>query len=130
MRISDWSSDVCSSDLGQRSRAGLDRPALESSFNLDETRAEPSKRLVVNLVDLVDLASDGVRYGVHALIVVKHPADFAPSCAVAIDRGATDIFNHHEGELAAQAAGLQLLHRSEEHTYELQSLIRISYAVI
>src|SRR3546814_11682108 len=79
MRISDWSSDVCSSDLGQRSRAGLDRPALESSFNLDETRAEPSKRLVVNLVDLVDLASDGVRYGVHALIVVKHPADFAPS---------------------------------------------------
>src|SRR3546814_10792371 len=113
-------------------------------------RAEPSKCLVVNLIDPVDLAADSVRYGVHALVIVKYPADFAPGCAVGLDRGTTDIFNHHECELAGQAAGLQLLHhahrgnthgpafwfmqppeqlRSEEHTSELQSLMRISYAV-
>src|SRR3546814_3168826 len=126
-------------------------------------RAEPSKCLVVNLIDLVDLAADSVRYGVHALVIVKYPADFAPGCAVGLDRGTTDIFNHHECELAGQAAGLQLLHhahqgnthgpafwfmqppeqldpakgkerpikglRSEEHTSELQSLMRNSYAV-
>src|SRR3546814_6666645 len=121
-------------------------------------RADPSKCLVVNLIDLVDLAADSVRYGVHALVIVEYPADFAPGCAVGLDRGTTDIFNHHECELAGQAAGLQLLHhahqgnthgpafwfmqppeqldpakgkerRSEEHTSELQSLMRISYAI-
>src|SRR3546814_5483428 len=32
-------------------------------------------------------------------------------------------------ELRAQVGGHQLIHRSEEHTSELQSLMRISYAV-
>src|SRR3546814_10734774 len=34
-----------------------------------------------------------------------------------------------EQELSAGAACMNLLHRSEEHTSELQSLMRISYAV-
>src|SRR3546814_13015030 len=83
-------------------------------------RAEPSKCLVVNLIDLVDLAADSVRYGVHALVIVKYQADFDPGCAVGIDRGTTDIFNNHECELDGQAAGLQLLqHDNQGNPHDL-----------
>src|SRR3546814_1855818 len=37
------------------------------------------------------------------------------------------VFRHGKGRM--HHAGLRINHRSEEHTYELQSLMRISYAV-
>src|SRR3546814_10300140 len=93
MRISDWSSDVCSSDL-RGSRSGIDRlkPLREPA------RAPfPIERLIE-----------------FARVVRALPVAFAllgPSRY-------SDAHMHRSHIL-----------RSEEHTSELQSLMRISYAV-
>src|SRR3546814_8089717 len=96
MRISDWSSDVCSSDLlrarlcGARElRLGGDRRARPAVLRRRAPR--PVLRRAV------------------------------PSRAVSRDRGAA------AGQLSA--VGAMSAARSEEHTSELQSLMRISYAV-
>src|SRR3546814_9872282 len=93
MRISDWSSDVCSSDLCGR---GL---VLEVLRYADEVnKAANYFRDVGNDkpdADLLDLAET---------LIDKKSGPF----------DASDYHNHY---------------RSEEHTSELQSLMRISYAV-
>src|SRR3546814_1877367 len=92
MRISDWSSDVCSSDL----------PAL---------KCLPGKHLAEGQHDLADVAGgfhQGVRPG---------------------GLGQREAGRHHRGDAAGLEQGPDLLLRSEEHTSELQSLMRISYAV-
>src|SRR3546814_9616359 len=77
MRISNWSSDVCSSDLTPRDVAGLASglPGVDAAYE----RADAARRFEL-------------------------PAD-------------------REGDVAV------ISDRSEEHTSELQSLMRISYAV-
>src|SRR3546814_4535984 len=101
MRISDWSSDVCSSDLCdpvlRRRRASGDHEGggLEGSA----------------------LADDDGRIGhVGAGLAVLAHLQHRPRRVV---RAAAP------GRLAGQQDGV----RSEEHTSELQSLMRISYAV-
>src|SRR3546814_3172781 len=97
MRISDWSSDVCSSDLRQfRSR---DHPAHHRR----------------PCADVPDRAEAVRLHGVDAR-------------ASAEDEGAS---GQVQGRQAPPAAGdaEALSGRSEEHTSELQSLMRISYAV-
>src|SRR3546814_2576851 len=99
MRISDWSSDVCSSDLlaGERGH-GVLQGALQA--------------LGVAVGQHVDVDGD-----VHAVAVgVEHAGRRLDGLAL-----------HHVGHHLAVDA----LHvRSEEHTSELQSLMRISYAVL
>src|SRR3546814_5473667 len=92
MRISDWSSDVCSSDL----REGAALARLEGDI-LDAVHAEGRWR-----------ADD-------------------PRLHVEVEQLLAGI-----GGIGAEAAGAGALEdevRSEEHTSELQSLMRISYAV-
>src|SRR3546814_3304931 len=96
LRISDWSSDVCSSDL-----SGISYPAY--------CVGPPVKPRVHR------------RDGLTARGCPQHPA------AAAIwsrwsGRGLVDRGSMH-------GAGLLAISRSEEHTSELQSLMRISYAV-
>src|SRR3546814_5518018 len=86
MRISDWSSDVCSSDLPFREPRGPHRPS--------PCPAEPG-----------DLGAD-----------LSRRAGSGRPC-----RGA------YRGGLGGRMRILFV--RSEEHTSELQSLMRISYAV-
>src|SRR3546814_3375056 len=104
MRISDWSSDVCSSDLvAALEEAGVDRIQWDVMDG----------RFVPNLT-------------------------FGPDVIAACRPHATVPFEAHlmveqPDELAARyvEAGCQMLivHRSAEHTSELQSLMRNSYAV-
>src|SRR3546814_5764464 len=94
MRISDWSSDVCSSDL--QSHVDVVHPAT------GDTRP-------VSLF-LVTVAASGERKS-------------------AADRIATDPIRLREAELHEQYDRDCITYRSEEHTSELQSLMRISYAV-
>src|SRR3546814_10594888 len=104
MRISDWSSDVCSSDLGEdlagQAQTGTGKSAafLLATMNhlLTHPRAEGDDP--------------------------NQPRAFilAPTRELAVQ-----IHNDAMG-LGAQS-GLRM--RSEEHTSELQSLMRISYAV-
>src|SRR3546814_1537774 len=93
MRISDWSSDVCSSDL---LRAGVE---------------------VHQLAQRVDHE--------HRVVAVRPAREPARGHAPAgVDRRL-----RHRAETLGMARRPQQ-HRSEEHPSELQSLMRISYAVV
>src|SRR3546814_3882496 len=108
MRISDWSSDVCSSDLRSTDYDGrFEIPTFEEILTLlaevNRTRDKP--------------------VGVYP--ETKHPSYFA------------SIGLPHEAPLLALLGRFGyrgrtapvFIQRSEEHTSELQSLMRISYAV-
>src|SRR3546814_9799955 len=102
MRISDWSSDVCSSDL-QPEGAGRRSPALllaEHRFVCPKSRFGKSRKR-------------DFRGGTGPL---PHPATQSGYAV-----------GGRMGERAGDA--IRRKARSEEHTYELQSLMRISYAV-
>src|SRR3546814_6847438 len=112
MRISDWSSDVCSSDLRQRRRH---RDRLR--------RRRPHARLGGD--------ADRDRYRLAQFRAVRRWR-----CAVSGNRRRAPL--EHSFVMPDFCSGIQCasndrarggLDRSEEHTSELQSLMRISYAV-
>src|SRR3546814_1718879 len=115
MRISDWSSDVCSSDLDVQ----------------DEVAASIRARRFADVVEIV----------LARLVLDRQPIAFLGCVsgrqAAKVDRGARLVRAVHD-----RASRRSLWHvnqrvgdaqpfalRSEEHTSELQSLMRISYAV-
>src|SRR3546814_6521454 len=109
MRISDWSSDVCSSDLGATASRPL-RPLPGSS----RTAREPGSRPCI-LSGLYGLSK---RY----CAAFRHKLnDRASKEFSAGTRRATMT-----GDGAGASGGRDL--RSEEHPSELQSLMRISFA--
>src|SRR3546814_2846745 len=117
MRISDWSSDVCSSDLTRAADAGgawrhldLD-PAARRGQRLQPDRHRRRRRAA------------GRRTGMDRR-PLDHPGGADP--VPAAGRGSRVTPDVRTG-VAAQAPAFR--GRSEEHTSELQSLMRISYAV-
>src|SRR3546814_5879087 len=109
MRISDWSSDVCSSDLPQVDRiAGL-RPALAADAQI-QRRADAGAPAQMHRAEIPEKSERGI-----ADVLVDQCAQH--ECGIA-HRAAAGI-----------VAGVGQHYRSEEHTSELQSLMRISYAV-
>src|SRR3546814_1422881 len=114
MRISDWSSDVCSSDLINRF---ADRDDLLAQYTRDGGR---------NLDrDLVGFKADDRFVDRHRIARLFQPfADRRFGDAFA--KGGNCNFGAH-GVIPCGGSGLA--GRSEEHTSELQSLMRISYAV-
>src|SRR3546814_8228096 len=111
MRISDWSSDVCSSDLPDQLRHAIRAAGVALwSWNVD-TDAFAMDELGFELWDLP--SSNQVTLG--ELSARIHPADRdRVQSAFSATRA---ILGPYETD------------RSEEHTSELQSLMRISYAV-
>src|SRR3546814_7082726 len=106
MRISDWSSDVCSSELLRR---GLNRPA-------EQPLAQPARILQPDAA----IAQVPVPLG-HQVLVGR---------IVQVDAfviGEEELCPPHRIVSAGKLA--QTIRRSEEHTSELQSLMRNSYAV-
>src|SRR3546814_7809073 len=127
MRISDWSSDVCSSDLD-------DYDVLQRLHAVDlDQQLRDDRALHVG----ADAGAAGAEHGVHlveedddrpALLrllpgPLEHEADLALGLAhVLVEQlRALDVEEVRAGRVGAG--------RSEEHTSELQSLMRISYAV-
>src|SRR3546814_4202457 len=108
MRISDWSSDVCSSDLIP---IVDDKIALRLAGQI--RRQDPRTKNLSGGKGFDDIHQDSFR----ASLLVE-PADGVKSITV------FDYFKVHE-----QSGGGLIYRRSEEHTSELQSLMRISYAV-
>src|SRR3546814_2469527 len=94
MRISDWSSDVCSSDLidsaGRRTGIGRSSPPVRGCY-----------RQSFHVFDQIGHRPFAWRSG-RSRVHILHVGDARPDRAT---------------------------NRSEEHTSELQSLMRISYAV-
>src|SRR3546814_3613004 len=115
MRISDWSSDVCSSDLLEPADF-FEPPAiiLGAGRPRSDNRIEPPPRALIDRhaaqARSQAPASDSVC--MDQIIAVAHP----------------DV--HHDIPAARNRAVIGSLPRSEEHTSELQSLMRISYAVL
>src|SRR3546814_3055643 len=116
MRISDWSSDVCSSDLVHRFLLQPDGgEEFQRSVTQQVDRADfRPKRLGDDLHDAVEL---GLRRGARGHDIMQTRQYFA---------GGGGGCLLHEHELADYRPSVK---RSEEHTSELQSLMRISYAV-
>src|SRR3546814_4923577 len=109
MRMSDWSADVCSSDLTLPDRSVAVAQRL-GSFRVERgIGADVVEELGQRLLE-ADLILDLL----HALL---DPGDFAQAKLVNLVR------RHLGGRLPLHQI------RSEEHTSELQSLMRISYAV-
>src|SRR3546814_1277512 len=110
MRISDWSSDVCSSDL----EIAADDPGGGLEHRIDEARhVEPVGPVPIGIGQ--DQCSHRLRRPQHRRLgrldqPLKLPVDAVAVITIGIS-------------IAASSA------RSEEHTSELQSLMRISYAV-
>src|SRR3546814_4830366 len=102
MRISDWSSDVCSSDL-------------QPSF--------PEQRHHQRLVGIVNAAVTRIVVDETVTIAHAHRRIMLPVLANEFDRVVA------AGSEADHAVRRDHRQRSEEHTSELQSLMRISYAV-
>src|SRR3546814_5982170 len=109
MRISDWSSDVCSSDL-----AVVDRPAARGS------RAR--YRVGVGTVAAARKAGENDPGRVQ-----RPPC--RPRHRVDQQVGMGALFGSQGHPVSQAGSGASYLGRSEEHTSELQSLMRISYAV-
>src|SRR3546814_1061568 len=105
MRISDWSSDVCSSDL-KRALEAADAGA--ACLRINPGNIGSSER-VGEVVRAAKANGCSIRIGVNAGSLEK------------------DLLEKY-GEPCPEALVESAL-RSEEHTSELQSLMRISYAV-
>src|SRR3546814_3211423 len=116
MRISDWSSDVCSSDLGIAEDGG---PLAER-----EVRGDDDAGALIKLADEVEqqLPSRACERQISKL--VEHdqvePRQLRRQGPALADPGLLFEACHHRTEA---------IDRSEEHTSELQSLMRNSYAV-
>src|SRR3546814_8598183 len=102
MRISDWSSDVCSSDLPHQRDRELDR---DRRFEVAAREPAPQQGH--------DRREDHDRQRVEILRLRRRQREQPEHAEFGVAIG-------EQGEARS---------RSEEHTYELQSLMRISYAV-
>src|SRR3546814_5783295 len=137
MRISDWSSDVCSSDLGRFAHPfghGLvhrDRArGLIANISLIAIRghAETFEHVLIDRIRSPAIAAAAAKIAArHAFERVHIDAERAKRIRLELvgDRG-------NIGQLVQPLVELlrfRNLLRSEEHTSELQSLMRISYAV-
>src|SRR3546814_7106554 len=120
MRISDWSSDVCSSDLDQRPVA----------------LPQPLERRHIHMVVMIVAEEHDVDLRQIIEPYARRPHPFRPREGEG--RGAfrpdrvgqyVEALGLHEHRRMAHPCDGARADRSEEHTSELQSLMRISYAV-
>src|SRR3546814_6785387 len=111
MRISDWSSDVCSSDLPVARFATADLPRGDRFAAWQQTVAP-----------------------LFAVRPLKHRPPGGFSAALTAYHFGAFLLCHSRADAArylrsGSRSQIDDLDRSEEHTSELQSLMRISYAV-
>src|SRR3546814_6299835 len=108
MRISDWSSDVCSSDLVGAPTSNLQLPPSVLS-GLQIVASDEKRPLFRSMPIIPDGLSEDRRF-----------------VGIAVAGSHSDICGGYKlNGFAIRTFNL----RSEEHTSELQSLMRISYAV-
>src|SRR3546814_10167223 len=110
MRISDWSSDVCSSDLREQGRVGFAPAAVH----------RPQPRLVDSLLEFVGARRGDLRE--------RQPRG-ARQRSVLPPLDPARAQNKRLQFLGGEHQRRQDEARSEDHTSELHSLMRISYAV-
>src|SRR3546814_4023703 len=143
MRISDWSSDVCSSDLAELLDVGKREASAALGARLDVDRESPLDLTLAQCVskgDRMDYTlQKAVELGVTRIVPLLSSRSVVRLDAERMDKK----LEHWRGVIvsACEQSGRTLIPslnepaalltwlRSEEHTSELQSLMRISYAV-
>src|SRR3546814_8077120 len=124
MRISDWSSDVCSSDL---SLAGFRHHC--------PTTSRPIERAVPTIICVAASTSFAFRSTIFCVAISRHCATVTRPAVVlpVVPERFWILAAFLRKKLAGGAFVTQVndlsWHRSEEHTSELPSLMRTSYAV-
>src|SRR3546814_2802942 len=114
MRISDWSSDVCSSDL----------PVIEVAVE-PKTKADQEKMgIALNRLAQEDPSFRVTTDHESGQTIIKGMGEL--HLEILVDR----MKREFKVEANVGAPQVKFTHRSEEHTSELQSLMRISYAVV
>src|SRR3546814_8123033 len=112
MRISDWSADVCSADLR---RGGIGARSADTFFKVafryprEEAAAAQAAAIQAAYAQAVALQSGAIRSALDLSVL----------------EGRRNLKYTVQGSSAIQPSEI----RSEEHTSELQSLMRTSYAV-
>src|SRR3546814_2683052 len=124
MRISDWSSDVCSSDL--RVALILDIFALRAQSH--------EGKLQVELAQLQHLSTRLTRMWSHLErqrggIGMRGPGEAQLEMDRRMIGDKVRLLRERLARVQRQRTTQRRARRSEEHTSELQSLMRISYAV-
>src|SRR3546814_4402409 len=114
MRISDWSSDVCSSDLR------VDLQTYETGWRKNIANGGGNAKVAVT--DLrIQIDPTGDAAVATYILEVTPRVKGEPQTTVERNQE-TDVLFKRDGQW-------QVVHRSEEHTSELQSLMRNSNAV-
>src|SRR3546814_6588428 len=108
LRISDWSSDVCSSDLANRDRAM--KMLKARMYEAEMQRRNSAKQAVEDSKSDIEWGNQIRSY----VLDQSRIKDLRTGVEIADTQ---KVLDGH-------------LDRSEEHTSELQSLMRISYAVL
>src|SRR3546814_2791810 len=115
MRISDWSSDVCSSDLLTQHAARI--LACRSGLRPETLRPGSDPQRQVRRLDDATGDEAGQRHfrGGNEPVIVGRAVEI--------------LAEFRKLARSVKGSGADQRRRSEEHTSELQSLMRISYAV-
>src|SRR3546814_3845008 len=117
LRISDWSSDVCSSDLKMKKLIGDELKEDAKKYGDDRRCAINARPPAAALVTTEILPAEPVT------VVLSKAGWIRAGKGHELDPTALSYKSGDEFAYAVQGK------RSEEHTSELQSLMRISYAV-
>src|SRR3546814_6252098 len=131
MRISDWSSDVCSSDLNVQVNRSLKRGSAPLQLQVNEALLQQVIDLMAKLEARTQAAPprlDGI-LGLRGVLEAVEEEESPEHQAARLAALQADLEAALQALVAMRAAEGARLLRSEEHTSELQSLMRISYAV-
>src|SRR3546814_5797304 len=137
MRISDWSSDVCSSDLIEQLRT-TDINSVAVRAAIEKIRPDVIVCQGTTLVRDATIAGVPFPLNIHAGLSPRYRGsrctEWAVACGDVLNIGVTvhRLTKDIDGGAILGQARVQVRPedtRSEEHTSELQSLMRISYAV-
>src|SRR3546814_7703170 len=123
MRISDWISDLCSSDL-------VSRVINRSEFITEKTRLAV-QQAIETLGFVPNPQARALAFRRNFLIALLHDNP-NPQMVLNFQQGVLDAIKDSDLALLVRQVDRgsdRMLERSEEHTSELQSLMRISYAV-
>src|SRR3546814_4504819 len=124
MRISDWSSDVCSSDLVVAREKAIDRDVVLMAMEDAIQKAARSRYGLENDIHAeIDRKSGEIRLARHLQVVDKIENDAIEIGVTAAQRRNPDA---QVGDVIAET--LPPMDRSEGHTSEPRSLMRRSYA--
>src|SRR3546814_2095549 len=134
MRISDWSSDVCSSD--RACRLPLWMAPLQAVVAPIVSDCDDYAQQVADALDAAglrvdtDLRNEKINYKIRELSLAKVPVILVVGKKEA-EQGTVTLrrLGEEKQETIALADALARLTRPEEHTSELPYLMRISYAV-